>query len=126
MHDFGPHFFEAVASFLGPYYLSLALMNAVAAYYLWQTEQVKTWFRVGPAGRKLPFTNALAWVGVALVYVLLAAIAGSGNLAPVTLPLGVRNFIDSLAEPEIYSIGTTVLLTILLASTSSPKAESSA
>jgi hypothetical protein len=113
MHDFGPHFFEAVASFLGPYYLSLALMNAVAAYYLWQSEQAKTWFRVGPAGLKVPFTNVLAWVGVSLVYVLLAAIAGSGNLAPVTLPLGVRNFIDSLAEPEIYSIGTTLMLAIL-------------
>jgi hypothetical protein len=113
MHDFGPHFYDAVASFLGPYYLSLALMNAVAAFYLWQTHQTRAWFRVPLGPAKLPITNAIVWLGLSLVFVLLAAIAGSGNLGWVTLPQGARDFIDSLAEPEIYSIGTTAVLALL-------------
>lgn len=112
MHNFGPHFYEAVASFLGPYYLSLAVMNAVAAFYLWQTEQVKTWFRIGPRGL-VPITNVIVWVAVAMIFVLLAAIAGSGSVTSVMLPVKLQDFIDSLAEPEIYSIGTTLMLAIL-------------
>lgn len=32
-------FLESVAGFIGCYYLVLALINAVASFYLWQTKQ---------------------------------------------------------------------------------------
>ena len=47
-------FFEMVASFLGPYYIVLALMNGVAALYLWRSGQLKTWFQ---------FASAVRWQG---------------------------------------------------------------
>jgi hypothetical protein len=47
MHGFTEaHFFEMVASFLGPYYLLLALMNGVAALSIWQTGQTKVWIKI--------------------------------------------------------------------------------
>ena len=37
MHGISPQqFAESVSSFLVPYYLALAAMNGIAAYYMWQ------------------------------------------------------------------------------------------
>jgi len=107
-------YFEAVASFLGPFYLLLALMNGVAAFYLWQTGQSKTWFSLPIAGMKIALTNVLVWVAVAILFVLLAGFAssGNGNWMP-SLPEAMREAINRGTGPVVYSLGTTLGLVIL-------------
>jgi hypothetical protein len=103
-----------VASFLGPYYIALAIMNGLAALYLWRSNQVKTWWALPlPGGRALAITNALIWLLVALVFSVLAGIAGSGSTSLVSLPESFREVINQSTGPVIYSVGTTVALVIL-------------
>ncbi len=107
-------FQNMVASFLGPYYIALAIMNGLAALYLWRSNQVKTWWSFPlPGGKALAITNALIWLVVALVFAVLAGIAGSGNTSLVSLPESFRDVIDQSTGPVIYSVGTTVMLVIL-------------
>jgi hypothetical protein len=107
-------FFSKVASFLGPYYIVLALMNGIAALYLWRTGQLKTWFHIPLGSLKLPITNALVWLLVAAAFVFLAGPAASGNGAWMpSLPQSARDFINHSTGPVIYSIGTTVGLVVL-------------
>ncbi len=66
--SFGP-----IAGGLGIYYLFLAAMNAVCALYLWR--------------RKDEPGQALIWIGVSILFVIMAPLAMSGNPAWVpTLP----------------------------------------
>ena len=116
MHMTDEQLARAVASFLGPFYISLAIMNAVAAFYLWQTGQTKTWVKI-----PLRFlgqvtcciTNTLVWLGFATVYVILSALAGGGFVRFTTLPIWLRNLIDAGAAPVIYTAGTTLVLVVL-------------
>ena len=110
-------FFEKVSSFLGPYYIVLALMNGAAALYLWRTAQTTTWFMMpvpGSGGKQLPVSNTLVWLLLAGCFVIMAAFAGSGNgeLMP-SMPESWREAINKGTGPVIYSIGTTVGLVIL-------------
>ncbi len=108
-------FLNVVASFLGPYYIALAIMNGLAAMYLWRTGTAKTWARipVGP-GRAIPITNSLVWLLVALFFVCLAPIAASGNGAWMpSMPLAWREAINRGTGPVVYSTGTLALLAIL-------------
>ena len=92
-------FASAVAQFLGPYYVMLALMNAVAALYLWQSR------REG-SGR-----GALALLGLSLLFVILAPMAASGNIASMpAMPDGFQQYVNQQTGPVIYSVGTTGLL----------------
>jgi hypothetical protein len=104
-----------VSSFLGPYYIALAIMNGLAALYLWRSNQIKSWFSL-----PLPFvdktvaiTNAMIWLLVALVFAVLAGIAGSGMTSLVSLPEAFREAINQSTGPVIYSVGTTLALVIL-------------
>lgn len=107
-------FQNMVASFLGPYYIALAIMNGLAALYLWRSNQVKTWASFPlPGGKALAITNALIWLVVALVFAVLAGIAGSGSTSLVSLPESFRDVINQSTGPVIYSVGTTVVLVIL-------------
>ncbi len=114
-------YFEAVASFLGPFYLMLALMNGAAALYLWQTGQTKTWLRLPHltekwafAGKKIEITNAHVWTLVGTLFVILAGFASSGNgdWMP-SLPEAWREAINRGTGPVVYSIGTTIGLVVL-------------
>ena len=111
-------FFEKVASFLWPYYLVLAIMNGVAALYLWRTGQTKTWFSLpGPGGKSVGFTNVVGWLLLAVVFAVFAGLAGSGlggngSWMP-SMPETWKDFIDSNTGPVVYSLGTTVLLVVL-------------
>lgn len=108
-------FQDMVSSFLGPYYIALAIMNGLAALYLWRSNQIKAWFSLSLpfVGKTIAITNALVWLFVALVFAILAGIAGSGNTAITSLPEGFRELINQSTGPVIYSVGTTVALIIL-------------
>lgn len=108
-------FLSKVASFLGPYYILLALMNGVAALYLWRSGQDRTWLRIpaGP-GRAIPITNSLVWLAVAIGFVLLAPLAGTGYGPWMPrMPESWREAINRGTGPVIYSIGTVAGLVIL-------------
>ena len=108
-------FLNRVASFLGPYYIALALMNGVAALWLWRTGKAKTLFTVPfGGGRVIPFTTALLWLLVSFVFVCLAPIAASGNGAWMpSMPEAWREAINRSTGPVVYSAGTVALLVIM-------------
>jgi len=56
-------FLNTVASFLGPYYIVLALMNGIAALYLWRMGTAKTWFNIRAGGQEFPFQRDCLAVG---------------------------------------------------------------
>src|SRR5688500_4216973 len=108
-------FLDMVASFLGWYYIALAVMNGVAALYLWRTNRAKTWFSIpfGP-DRQIPVTSALIWLILACVFVLMAAMASTGNgAAALSMPEVWREAINRGTGPVIYSVGTVVMLAVL-------------
>ena len=108
-------FQDMVASFLGPYYIALAIMNGLAALYLWRSNQIRTWSSVPLpfVGKRLAITNALIWLVVTLVFAVLAGIAGSGMTSLVSLPEAFRDAINQSTGPVVYSVGTTVVLIVL-------------
>ena len=108
-------FQDLVSSFLGPYYIALALMNGLAALYLWRSNQTKEWFgySLSGSGKRASFTNVFMWLLVALGFAVLAAIAGSGNTAMVSLPAWFREAVNQSTGPVVYSVGTTIVLVIL-------------
>ncbi len=108
-------FQDMVSSFLGPYYIALALMNGLAALYLWRSDQIKPWLKLpgSIAGKRLAITNVVVWLLVAMVFAILAAIAGSGNTSLVSLPEWLRDAINQSTGPVVYSVGTTIALVVL-------------
>ncbi len=108
-------FLAKVASFLGPYYILLALMNGVAALYLWRSGQDKAWFRIPlGGGRTIAITSALVWLAVAVAFVFLAPLAASGNGTWMPrLPAAWREAINHGTGPVVYSTGTVIMLVIL-------------
>jgi hypothetical protein len=108
-------FQNMVSSFLGPYYIALAIMNGLAALYLWRSNQIRTWFSAPLpfVGKSVAITNAVIWLLVALVFAILAGIAGSGMTTIASLPLWLREAINESTGPITYSVGTTIALVIL-------------
>ena len=107
-------FLNTVASFLGPYYIVLALMNGIAALYLWRMGTAKTWFNIRAGGQDFPFTSAIVWLLVAFVFVVMSPLAWSGHGAWMpSMPEWLREFVNRSTGPVVYSVGTVVLLSIL-------------
>jgi hypothetical protein len=94
MHGSYEEFITGIAPFLGGYYLSLAAMNAVMAFYLWHYKH-----KLG---------EAIFWVAVSFVLVAVASAAMGGS--PPGIPEGIRNSVDQATGPVVYSVGTTLLL----------------
>jgi hypothetical protein len=94
MHGSHADFIAGIAPFLGGYYLTLAAMNAVMAFYLWHYRH-----KVG---------EALFWTAASFVLVAIASAAMGGS--PLGFPEGFRNFVDWATGPVVYSVGTTALL----------------
>lgn len=96
-------FLKSIAGFLGSYYLVLATMNGIAAYYCW--EKLKK--------------NQLAvfLLGIALLFVIIAPLAFSGNptlMGWISVPESLRNFIDkNMANAPMYTGGTLVALCVM-------------
>ena len=97
MHGSHAEFLEGISGFLGGYYLTVALMNAVAAFYLWHYRH-----RVG---------QAVVWTFVASVLVIISAVSFGGT--PYELPLKVREAVNWATGPVVYSVGTTAILLVL-------------
>jgi hypothetical protein len=85
-----------MSGFLGGYYLFLAMMNAVMAFYLWHNRH-----RIG---------EAVFWLVVSIVLVATASAAMAAS--PPGLPKGFRDAVNAATGPVIYSLGTTTLLAI--------------
>jgi hypothetical protein len=113
MHGHVPQdiFLDQISSFLGSYYIFLALMNAVAAFLLWQRPQQRTMARVPVVD--FPITPALVWLLVSGGFLLIAALAYSGDpqvMEYVSVPMILRAGINRLMNPTIYTLGSIVLL----------------
>jgi hypothetical protein len=104
-------FLHHISGFLGAYYLTIALMNAIAAYYLWQSGKAKRLFDVPGLG--VPFTTALIWLGVSLVFTVLGAIALGGDPSSLGFPQVLRDSFDLLMQPASYTLGTAAALGIM-------------
>ncbi len=95
-------FLESISGFLGTYYLLLGLMNAVAAFYFWQILE---------NGKQ-----ALIWLAVALVFVMMAPLAYSGDpavMAWVSIPEPIKNLVDAWTGAVTYSVGSLLVLIVM-------------
>ncbi len=105
-------FLYQMSGFLGSYYLALALMNGVAAFYLWRSGLSR---RICGVGR-LQLTTAFVWLVVALFFVLISPLAMSGSerlMAWVSMPERFKRFLDWLMGPVVYSVGSLSLLSFM-------------
>ena len=107
MHGLSPQqFAETVSAFLVPFYIALAAMNGVAAYYLWQKTEPVTYFRFKVGSVQVSITNALVWAVVACVFVILAAMCAGANLELMPrMPMALRTTVNEHTGPVIYSRG---------------------
>ena len=98
--DPGRHL-EQISGFLGSYYLLLALMNGLAALYLW-------------IEKKRPGL-ALAWLVLAGFLVILSPLAMSATLPELySFPQWFTNVVNTVSgSAVIYSLGTMAALVLL-------------
>ena len=82
-----------VTGFLGGYYLCLAMMNAVVAFYFWH--------------KRHDIASAVVWVSVSMILVAVASAAFGGS--PPGLPHSLREAVNAATGPVIYSVGTTAI-----------------
>jgi hypothetical protein len=91
---------ESIAGGLGIYYLILAAMNAVCALYLWRNKNEPG--------------QALVWTIIAVIFVIMAPLAMSGNPSMVPqMPDWFKSLSMILSGKTgaiVYSVGTTVAL----------------
>src|SRR5271163_1991447 len=97
MHGSPAEFLERMSGFLGGYYLALAVMNGVAAYYLWHFQHRNR--------------EALIWTAFAGVMVILSPLAMSGS--PPDIPHWIKGAVNQATGPVVYSVGTTAILAVL-------------
>jgi len=102
-------FLQQIAAFLGSYYLLLSVMNGVAAFLLWQRPQQQVALRL-PG---LNVTAAFVWLLISLFFLLIAALAYSGDpgiIRFISVPPALRAAINYGMSPTVYSVGSLVLL----------------
>lgn len=98
MHGADPAFLQRIGTFLGFYYLTLALMNGVAALYVWT--------------RKGRTDQALALLAVlAVPFLILSPFAFSGQ--PTGLPAWFMDFVNANSGAVTYTLLTTLGLIVL-------------
>ena len=103
MHGNEAEFLNDISGFLGGYYITLAIINGVAAYYVWE---------------RLHRTKlALTWTAFAVFFLILSPIALSGNpqwMAAISVPAGIRSIVNAtVGIPWVYSTGTVLMLVVL-------------
>ncbi|MEK6270358.1 MAG: hypothetical protein N2B57_06325 [Planctomycetales bacterium] len=105
MHGNSQIFLESISGFLGWYYVMLAAMNMVAAYWLWRSRRA-----VG---------QAIFWLIVSMFCMgYLAPMALSGDAAWMPqMPASIRGFVNvalgGSTGAVTYSVGSMVLLMVL-------------
>lgn len=104
-------FILSVSGFLTAYYITVAIMNAVAALYLWQSGRAKALFRFPAVGFMV--TTAHIWMIVAGIFLMLGAGATNGGAAVLSVPLSLRNAADAIMGPVVYSIGSLAILAFM-------------
>ena len=105
-------FLYSISGFLGAYYIMLALMNALAALYLWRSGRSVLLFKFLGV---YPVTTAILWLVVAMVFTIFSPIALSGNknwIVAISVPTQLRIGIDAIMGPVVYSVGTLVFLLV--------------
>jgi len=107
-------FYNMVSSFLGPYYIALALMNGLAAFSLWRSGQLTTWFHLPiPGVGKVGVSNSIVWLVVATLFAVMAAVSFSSWVSVLSLSEQLRDVINQSTGPVIYSCGTSAVLILL-------------
>lgn len=107
-------FLQGISGFLGSFYLLLAIANAIMAFYLWKSGRSVTFFRIPILG--LPFSTALIWLIVAMLFTFMAPMAMSGSpqlMSLISFPAVARDAFDRIMGPVVYNVGTLVILTAL-------------
>ncbi|MEZ6120787.1 MAG: hypothetical protein R3C28_30005 [Pirellulaceae bacterium] len=106
MHGNEDQFLRGISGFLGSYFLCLAVMNAIAAFYCWK--------RLGKS------SLSLLWLAFSGVFLIMSPFGYAGaNGTPqlmkwIGVPEAFRNFVDSqLANAVAYTLGTTIVLIVL-------------
>jgi hypothetical protein len=96
-------FLKSISGFLGTYYLVLAMMNAIAAFYCWD--------RLKKNGL------AIFMLCLALLFVVIAPIAYSAQpflMQFISVPEFLRNFVDQqMSKASVYTGGTLAVLTVM-------------
>jgi uncharacterized membrane protein len=111
MHGSEAAHLAQIAGFLGSFYLFMAIVNGVAAFILWNghDHERPPLFRIGP----LRVPAAALCLAAALFFLLLSPIAYSGDpdwMRAISLPAAVRNTINRLMNPTVYTLGSFFLL----------------
>ncbi|MBP86132.1 MAG: hypothetical protein CMJ64_05350 [Planctomycetaceae bacterium] len=104
-------FILGVSGFLTAYYVFIAIMNAVAALYLWQSGRAKPLFRFPIVGFMV--STAHIWVIVTAIFLMLGAGATNGGASVLSLSTSTRDLIDSWMNPITYSLGTLGILSVV-------------
>jgi hypothetical protein len=107
-------FLRNVAGFLGVYYLMLAALNATAALYLWRSGKAR---QLCPWLAPMWYNNtAILWLLLSGVFVCISPLAFSGDpwlMGFVSVPHWMRDQINALMGPTIYSVGSLAILVVL-------------
>lgn len=115
MHGHVPfeEFIVQISGFLTAYFVALSVMNACAALFLWQSGRARPLFEMPILG--VPFTTALVWLIVSLVFLVLAAVCpGEGAaLLQYLMPRGFRMVADGIMGPVVYTVGTLGILALM-------------
>ncbi len=96
MHGDESKFVEGISGFLGFYYVTLTVMNATAALYLWLQ---KHWL-----------WRPLLWLVVSFGFVILSALAFGGY--PVRMDARFKEAVDTVSGAVTYSLATIAGLAI--------------
>jgi len=98
MHVNPAQFIEDISPLLGFYYITMAAMNAILVWYLWQ--------------RRGWGASAFAYM-IVVVGGFVAVAATSMGGSPPAMPHGFMDFVNVNTGPVVYSVGTTTLLVLM-------------
>ncbi|MBI83342.1 MAG: hypothetical protein CMJ81_09115 [Planctomycetaceae bacterium] len=103
MHVNEAEFLQGISGFLGSYYVTLAVLNGIAALYVWE--------------RLEKSRLALVWLALAVFFLALSPLAFSGDsrmMGIISVPGSIRNLVNVvMGIPWAYSTGTLVFLSLL-------------
>jgi len=102
-------FVEDIRGFLGCFYLVASVVNVGAAYYWWGQRRESQ----SVHGTRRSIAKAAVWLGVAVTFAIMAVIAWSGEpqqLQQMSFPESMRNGIDRLLGPTVFTLGSIMLL----------------